>query len=890
MPVADSIVKLVEWCRHKAVPIVLGCLLLSGLFGYYAANNLGMDTDTDKLLSDQLPWRQREMQFDRLFPQNTNQLVVVVDGATSGLAEHATAALTQWMRQHPELYKTVRRPDGGPFFDKNGLLYMSTDELQQLSDQLVQAQPLLGTIAADPSLRGLMGALDLALEGVQRGETKLADLDAPLTAVAETTESVDQGHPRPFPWDKLISGKDPSPQALRRFILVQPVLDYGDLEPGKKASDALRAEARDLGITPDHGMRVRLTGSVALSDEEFASVAQGAGVATAISLGLVCLILFLAVHSFRVIVSILVTLLVGLVWTAAFAAATVHTLNLLSVAFAVLFVGIAVDFGIQFSVRYRDERYRVGDFAQALSRTARRVGGSLLLAAASAAVAFYSFLPTAYRGVSELGLIAGSSMLIAILLNLTLLPALLTLLRPRGERAPVGFAWAVPLDRLMLRRRRPVIALAAFVALVCAVLAPALRFDFNPLSLKDPHTESMATLNELMSDPLTTPFTIDVLTPSIEAAADLGKRVEALPGVGHAVSIQGYVPEDQEAKLAILNDLDFLVGPSLSPVQTQPPPTPAQNLAAIRAIMAKLDAVGEKLPDDAPANRLARALAGILATPSRLPALSESLVGGIGDQLQQLRTGLSAEPVTLAALPEDLKRSWVAPDGEARLEIYPKGVLNSNKSIRRFVDAVQKIVPDASGSAVSIVDSSRTIIKAFATAGVIAFVAITLLLLGVLRRLWDVVLVLAPLLLAALLTVATSVAIGMAINFANIIALPLLFGIGVAFDIYFVMNWRAGQMAPLASATTRAVLFSALTTTTAFGSLALSPHPGTASMGLLLTLALFFTLLSTLFFLPALLGKPPTRPAVPTQQPPSLDRLPQQERRQEYHQVSNAAR
>src|SRR3954463_9211653 len=179
MRIRESVMRLVAWCRRKAIPIVLACLALTGLLGFYAAENLGIDTDTDKLLSDQLPWRQREMRFDALFPENGNMLAVVIDGATTGIAEHATAALAEWMRQHPEHYKTVRRPDGGPFFDKNGLLYLKTDELQELSDQLVAAQPLLGTLAADPSLRGLMGALDLALEGVQRGEADLADLDAP---------------------------------------------------------------------------------------------------------------------------------------------------------------------------------------------------------------------------------------------------------------------------------------------------------------------------------------------------------------------------------------------------------------------------------------------------------------------------------------------------------------------------------------------------------------------------------------------------------------------------------------------------------------------------------------------------------------------------------------
>jgi predicted RND superfamily exporter protein len=186
--------------------------------------------------------------------------------------------------------------------------------------------------------------------------------------------------------------------------------------------------------------------------------------------------------------------------------------------------------------------------------------------------------------------------------------------------------------------------------------------------------------------------------------------------------------------------------------------------------------------------------------------------------------------------------------------VFPKGDTRRNEVIETFVDAVLQAAPDATGAPVSIRESARTIVGAFAIAGVTAVVVIAALLLVTLRRLRDVALVLAPLLLAALMSVITCIAIGLPLDFANIIALPLLLGIGVAFDIYFVMNWRAGLAGPLQSSTARAVLFSALTTTTAFGSLAVSRHPGTAGMGLLLTIGLFYTVVCTLVVLPALLG------------------------------------
>jgi predicted RND superfamily exporter protein len=227
--------------------------------------------------------------------------------------------------------------------------------------------------------------------------------------------------------------------------------------------------------------------------------------------------------------------------------------------------------------------------------------------------------------------------------------------------------------------------------------------------------------------------------------------------------------------------------------------------------------------------------------------------------LGQLRAAMQAGPVTLASLPDELRRDWVASDGRARIEVFPKGNANDNETLRRFVAAVRALAPEATGAPVSIQESSRTVVRAFLLAGLWALLAIIVLLALTLRRTTDVLLTLAPLVLSGLATLAICVVIGLPLNFENIIALPLLFGIGVAFNIYFVMAWRAGRRELLQSSLTRAVIFSALTTGTAFGSLWLSHHPGTSSMGELLALSLACTLAATLLFLPALLGQPHRR-------------------------------
>jgi hypothetical protein len=231
--------------------------------------------------------------------------------------------------------------------------------------------------------------------------------------------------------------------------------------------------------------------------------------------------------------------------------------------------------------------------------------------------------------------------------------------------------------------------------------------------------------------------------------------------------------------------------------------------------------------------------------------------------LDQARASLEAAPVMLDKLPPDLVRTWVAPDGTSRIEVFPKGNANDNETLRKFAAAVRAVAPDATGTPISIQESSRTIVRAFLEAGVLSFLAILVLLILTLRNVRDVLWTMTPLLVTGLLTLGTSVAIGQALNFANIIALPLIFGIGVAFNIYFVLAWRSGVRDMLASSTSRAIVFSALTTSATFGSLWLSSHPGTASMGKLLAISLLWTLVTALLFLPAALGVP--RAGAPTE-------------------------
>ena len=490
------------------------------------------------------------------------------------------------------MIRNVTRPDGGEFFARNGVLFLSVDDVRKNMDQLIKAEPFLGTLALDPTLRGILGAISQSLEGVRLKKTTLEDIKPAVAAIADALEKVEQGQHPAFSWRRLISGRAPEPSDLRRFVNIQAVLNYGDLQPGGEATKAVRAAIAKLGLTPDRGVTVRLTGSVPLSDEEFATIADGAALNGVVTIVVVLLILWLALRQARIILAVLINLAVGLSFTAAVGLAMVGALNLISVAFAVLFIGLGVDFGIQFSVRYRAERFADRHLLEALETTGRGVAAPLLLAAASIAAAFYSFLPTAYVGLSELGLIAGTGMIIAFLTTVTLLPALLAVLKPAGEAAPVGWAWLAPLDHFLDKQRNWVVGLTLAAVVLGLPLLRGLSFDFNPLNLRSKHVESVSTLLDLMRDPDTSPNTIDVLEPNLADASAMAEKLKQLPEVAKVRTLESFVPKDQDDKLAIIDDANFFFANTLNPDPVDPAPTPPETLEAINKTAADLSTTG----------------------------------------------------------------------------------------------------------------------------------------------------------------------------------------------------------------------------------------------------------------------------------------------------------
>ncbi|HEY0851524.1 MAG TPA: MMPL family transporter, partial [Bradyrhizobium sp.] len=523
------------------------------------------------------------------------------------------------------------------------------------------------------------------------------------------------------------------------------------------------------------------------------------------------------------------------------------------------FVGLGVDFGIQYSVRYRSERYKHNDLSGALVLAAKRSAVPLSLAAMATAAGFLCFMPTDYKGISELGQIAGVGMLVAFVSSITVLPALLKLLNPPGEPEPVGYAFLAPLDHFLETHRVLIVGGTLLLALGGLPLLYFMKFDFNPMNLRNPKAESIATFLDLRKDPNTGANAINVLTHSEADAKRIQAKLEKLPEVATVRSLDSFMPTDQPAKLKLIEKAARALMPVLNPESVDPAPSDSENVESLKSSVDALrrTAGDGKGPGAVASRRLADALQKLADADQATRNKAQNVfVAPLKLTLDGVKALLTAQSITLENLPHELVSAWKAKDGLIRVEVLPKGDPNDNDNLRRFADAVLAAEPTAIGGPVSILKSGDTIVKAFIHAGIWALVVISLLLWITLRRFTDVLMTLVPLLVAGAVTLEICVLIGLPLNFANIVALPLLLGIGVAFKIYYVVAWREGRTNLLQTSLTRAIFFSALTTATAFGSLWLSSHPGTASMGKLLALSLVTTLAAVLLFQPALMGKP----------------------------------
>lgn len=844
-------------------------VLLSILALQYTAGHLSINTDTAELVAPDAPFQKNRRNYEKAFSQDLHTLLLVVESDTPELTKSATKRLLRLLSANKNCFNSAYIPNDDEFFRQNGLLYLDTNELQSLSNNLSLAQPFIGRIAQEPNLTGFFSIFEDALTSTDKTQVVPIDLTSLINKVTSALHKTLNGENALLSWESLISDKKTHDR--NGFIIVTPKFDFTQIRPAESAIDSIRkavAEVQDPNLPT---VKVWVTGEVGLEDDELSGMSTGTFTASIFSIVLVLFILLIAYRSILLTVATLMTLAMGMVFCGAFAALSVKELNLISVAFAVSNIGLGVEYAIHFCLRYRDNLIHHIHKDLALRNTLTSTAPSLLLCAGTTSIGLYAFIPTDYKGVSELGLLAGTSLFICLLITLIALPALLKMIpvpakfQAEDENRNGLAKLSEKLAILPLHYAKPISIATFVIAFVSIVLTFNVKTDFNPINLRDPNTESVIAFKNLMKDKETTPMTLTVLAKDENSAKTLEQKLSTLASVDKTVSLFDFQPTEQDDKLALIEEMSLMLG-----AQTQSFPalkTDTDPVPAINRLIKTIDTILPQKTDDRERTALTNfknELQDILIEldarqqPNRrmfIEKIQTTLLGTLPNVMNELSAGFNAREVTLADLPADIKDKWLSKNGSYRIQIFPKKDLNDLKNLEEFITEVQSVAPETTDLPIMYWESMKEVVSAFQQAIVIALITIALLLFAIRRNIFDTVLVMTPLILAGLFTMASTVITNTPINFANIIALPLLLGLGVDNGIHMVEKLHhslSEEQNIYQSSTARAMFYGALTTASSFAGLAFSPHQGIASMGLIITIGIFWIMVCTFIILPAL--------------------------------------
>jgi uncharacterized protein len=880
--------------------LVVFALVLSALSIVYTGNNLEFLTGRDDLMPKNSQFNRDYREYRQEFGDQ-EEIVVVIESTDPEKAGRFGQELYGRLLKKREDFREVFYPNGLSFFQKNGLLFLPYDDLVVLRDNLVKAKPILQKLSSSPSVQTLFTSLTSQMDsymtsapGAPGSQEQLASLIFMLEKLGTGFEQFSNPGGGTFSLDSFFlgSGSNGKESALakaarQQIITILPVKDSGSFVPAEKAIAAVRAEIKTVAADPSFaGVKAGLTGVPVLEYEEMATSQRDITVATILSVVLTIILLLFAFRGIGNAFAAMVSLLVAIALSFGMATLVVGHLNILSMVFAVMLIGIGIEYGIQIVLRYQEEQGKGCQRLESLKTALNRNVWAIVMAAATVAAAFLTFAFTDFKGVAELGIIAAIGIVICVLVTFTVLPAMLLIPIKYGKKNRKVGAAADPSSKVSksaessaIRRiiksvlfGYPRIVLAVSILLCLLSLYPLSRvvFDYNLMNLQAKGLESVTYAYKLMRSSENSGYFAVAMARSPEEAASRSKALEALPNVDHVVSIASFVPEDQDRKLALLADLrsqlsDIKSEPYQEDLQVMELPAVFEKFReTVERFVQRLER--EKLPEAKPAAGflviLDKFFAGLEKEKDRnalgmLRDFQGNLLADFPEKIQTLKNSLNAAPVTPADIPEELRKRFVGSTGKYLLQIAPKKEIFDREPLEAFLKDVRKVEPNATGEPVMVYESMTIMRDSYRGAFLYAFLAIVLILLITFRSLRYALIGLVPLVVGVLFMVSGMWLFGINFNSANIIVMPLVLGIAVDSGIYIINRFRReGETGyeVVVSSTGRGVFFNTLTIMISFGALMVARHQGVFSIGAIMTLGMVACQIAFIITLPAVLA------------------------------------
>ncbi len=887
--------------RFPLATIVVA-LLLSALALNYTRNNLEMLTGRDDLMPKNSKFHRDYTEYRQEFGDQ-EEIVIVVESADPEAAGRFGRELHGRLSKRTDLFREVFYPYALPYFQKNGLMFMSYEELRSLRDKLAKAKPVLKDLAASPSVQTLFTSLTRQMEdylkeppGKPGADERIAGLAFMLGKLGNGFERFGKDGIEPASLDSFFLGNGPGGEesalakaAKQQIITVLPVKDAGSFMPAERAIRAVRSELRSLSAAPGFkGVKAGLTGVPVLEYEEIATSQRDIALATVISIILTVILLLFAFRGVANAVAATAALLVAIALSFGMATLVVGHLNILSMVFAVMLIGIGIEYGIQIVLRYQEELCNGRQRFESLRTAVNRNLWAITMAAATVAAAFLTFVLTDFKGIAELGIIAAIGICICVLVTFTVLPAMLALPIRYGKRnrkiavQPTSVQGGIPASAVHVSPIRKTIRTVLFgyprvVLTVTAILCIAslyplsrMEFDYNLLNLQAKGLESVAYARKLMISSENSGYFAVAMAPSLQEAARRAKALSALPTVDHVVSLESFIPDDQDRKLAeiaaIRADLaDVRSAAYEEDLRVMELPAVFENFRAVtERFVQRLER--EQKPE-------AKEMAGFLRILDRFFAGLEKekdrnalgmlrnfqgdMMAGLPAKIETLRNSLSASRVSLADVPEELRKRFVGKTGKYLLQIAPKHEIFDREPLQAFLNDVRKVAPGATGEPVMVYESMTIMRDSYRGAFVYAFLAIIVILLVTFRSVRYAMIGLVPLVVGVVFMVSGMWLFGISFNSANIIVMPLVLGIAVDSGIYIINRFRReGESGyeVVVSSTGRGVFYNTLTIMISFGALMVAHHQGVFSIGAAMSLGMLSCQVAFIVTLPAALA------------------------------------
>jgi hopanoid biosynthesis associated RND transporter like protein HpnN len=884
-------------CAWPLLTVGVSLVLAAGGVAY-SLRDLSFMTSGSDLLPRGLAFVERYDAYTDDFG-DLDEIAVVVEGRNLTVAKAYASRLVGELRKHPEMFKRLTYRIDPKQFEGRALLYLSREKLAEIRDRIFDHQEFMEAFAERPTLDQFIEGINTQVASafvssffdVGLGDSEQAvDLRFLRNVLTQISVRLDRPAPYRSPWASLFSvdtqhedgGYFLSEDERLLFILVEAASEKGSFTGNRDAIELLRATiARVKQEIPD--VEVGVTGEPALSNDEMVAAFRDSEIATVLAFALTLGLLLVAFLRVGMPLLMLATLAISLCWSTGVITLTVGHLSIFSVIFISIVIGIGIDYGIYFLFRHDEELFLGRSVREALETTAARSGPGMLIGALTAAGTFYVLMATDFRGIQELGFIAGTAILLGWLAMMTLFPALIILVDRRHALRPHGPApRAIQLERIRapfiehITRYPKTVLTATAVATALSLLAVGtVHFDYNLLNLQALGTESVAWEMRILETAGRSGFTGLTTASSLD---DLRRKVAAftrLPTVSAVDSALLLIPSDQAGKRKIINDFAPIVAPVR--VGAAEPVDLDRLTAALETLKRRFDiAAGEAPPgrdrEDVAAVR--DQIAGLVSKLGRAePDAAEASLSHLQDQLyrdfsskfHRLQRNLRPRQVTLDDVPAELGRKFIGQSGAFLIQIHPKVNIWERTGAERFVADLRSVDPEITGTPIVTFEAIRYMERGYKQGTVYAFLLVGALSWLLIRRLREAALAMLPLVLGTLWTVGLMHVFRLPFNLANVFGLPLILGAGAEFGLNVVLRYLEGREhgGPLvARSTVMAVLVNGLTTIVGFGSLMIADHRGIFGLGLLLTLGMVATLTASLIVLPVMLQwlRPPSKP------------------------------